>query len=66
MGKNERGSSDVVFILLVVILAILAIIVIANISKGTPFGERLIFTFGSMWSGILSFFRAVFARIGGN
>lgn len=66
MGKNEHGSSDVVFILLVVILVVLAIIVFMNISRGTPFGERLILTFGSMWSGILSFFRAMFARLSGN
>jgi hypothetical protein len=66
MPKNERGSSDVVFILLVVILVVLAIIVFMNISRGTPFGERLIFTFGSMWSGILSFFRTVISRLSGN
>lgn len=66
MRKNERGSSDVVFILLVAILVILAIIVFINISRGTPFGERLILTFGSMWSAIVAFFRAVVSNFSGN
>jgi len=62
MGKNERGSSDVIFILVVVLLAILAIIVWMNVSQGTPLGARLISTFGSVWSWILSFFNSVIAR----
>ncbi len=62
MSKNERGSSDVIFILVFVLLAILVIIAWTNISQGTPFGERLLLKIGTMWSGIVSFFKAVIAR----
>ena len=66
MGKNERGSSDVIFILVVVLVVILAIIVWTNISRGTPLGERLISTFGSIWSAIRAFFETAIARFKGN
>jgi hypothetical protein len=66
MDKYEHGSSDVVFILLVVVLVILVIIVFMNISQGTPFGERLTLTFGSIWTWILSFFEKVIAMFKGN
>lgn len=62
MAKNERGSSDVIFILVVVLVVILAIIVWTNISQGTPFGERVLMTLGSIWTGIVTFFETVIAR----
>jgi bacteriorhodopsin len=62
MHKNERGSSDVIFILVVVLVAILAIIVWMNVSQGTPLGARLVSAFGSAWTWIRSFFNTLIAR----
>lgn len=62
MRKNEQGSSDGIFILVVVLLVILAIIVWTNVTQGTPLGQRLIQIFGTIWSWIQSLYFAVIAK----
>lgn len=62
MRKNDHGSSDGIFILVVVLLVILAIIAWMSISQGTPFGQKLLRIFGTIWAWIQPFFNAVIAK----
>jgi hypothetical protein len=62
MSKNEHGSSDGVFILVVVLVVILAIIVWTNVSQDTHLGQRFMQTFSKIWFWIRDIFNAVIAR----